>query len=553
MSVKTKILSLLMVIVMLAALVAGCSSPATPTPAPADPGTTTTTPAPSTGDDGGSVSIYPLAGTPIEFTCWWPLENNITTVCTDLAENTYFQIVTELTGVNIKFIHPTVGGESEAFNLMLASEAIEDMIRNFGTYYTRGLDDAIEQEYIVDLMNYLDYMPNMNAARTADPKYELQSLTDSGYLAGVPVIYSEFQTYVNGLFARKDWMDNLGIAEPNTIDEMEAMLVAMRDTYAPNGPLYNNSMLSNGLEVGFNITGHARTPFMLNDKGEVVASILQPGYKDYVQTMADWYAKGLMWQDFLSDSMFITYFNSKAELLNGEFGVTYDCFVYLDEYNDLGVGDGYKLIPIKNPLGPGVDKIHVNMALSGHNAVGQCQVAITTACESVELACQFWDYGFTEEGSYLANYGVEGETMYFDENGIPNYLPSTLVPEEDGWNFYLMQNVYMLQNAPYLRDGMREMRSVSEETALCGVAWVEGTDGTYMLPSVTLTAEEGAIRAGIMNDINTYVNENMVRFVTGEKPMSEWDAFIDQIVSMGIDDVRACYEAALVRYNNRGK
>jgi len=551
-----RIWTLFLAVVLLFSVLASCAEKTTPTETPAvqtPAGTGNSTGSkPAQSDEGKDKdSIYPLTEEPVTLTCWWPLENNISTVCTDLAENTYFKIVTELTNVHISFVHPTVGGESEVFNLMLASEELEDMIRNFGSYYTRGLDDAIEQDYLVDLMGYLDYMPNMNAARTASREVEVQSLTDTGYLAGVPTIFSEVQTYVNGLFARKDWMDALGFGVPDTIAEMETMLIAMRDNYAPNGPLYNNSMLSAGLEMSFNVTGHSRTPFMLKD-GKVVASILQQGYKDYIATMHDWYEKKIMWQDFLSDSMFITYFNSKDELLNGEFGVTYDCFVYLDEYNKLGVGDSFKLIPIKNPVFKEGDSIHVN-GMMAQSRVQQCLVGITTACPNIPLACQFWDYGFTPEGSILANYGVEGETMYFDENGEPQYTPETLNPTEPGWNFYLMQNTKMLQNAPYLRDGMREMKSVSEDTALCGVAWVEGTDGSYILPAVTLTADEGSVRASIMNEINTYVSENLVRFITGEKPMSEWDAFTNQIESMGIDQVIEVYEAALVRYKNRGK
>lgn len=475
---------------------------------------------------------------------------NITTVCTDLSENTYFKVVSELTNVYFKFIHPTVGGESEAFSLMLASEAMEDMVRNFGTYYTRGLDDAVDQDYVVDLMGYLEYMPNMNAARTVSHEVEIQSITDSGYLAGVPAIYDKTQTYVNGLFARADWMENLGFDQPDTIAEMEEMLTAMRDTYAPNGPLYSNSMLSDGFTPSFNITTPSRSPFILKD-GAVTPVVLDEGYKAYIETMHDWYDKGLLWQDFLSDSSFIAYFNSQPEVLNGDLGVLYDCFVYLDEYNDLGVGEDYELIPIKNPVYNPDDTIHVNMSLA-MSKVTQCLVAITTACPDIPLACQFWDYGFSEEGSILANYGVEGETMYFDENGDPQYTEETLNPTEPGWNFYLMQNVYMLQNAPYLRDGMREMNSASEATAQCGVAWVDGTDGDWILPAVTLNAEEGAIRSNIMSDINTFIDENAVRFITGEKPMSEWDAFIAEIEEMGIHEVVAAYETALERYNNRG-
>ena len=54
-----------------------------------------------------------------------------------------------------------------------------------------------------------------------------------------------------------------------------------------------------------------------------------------------------------------------------------------------------------------------------------------------------------------------------------------------------------------------------------------------------------------MSDINTYVVENQVLFITGQKPLSDFDAFIAQVKSMGIEEVEAVYQGALDRYNNR--
>lgn len=47
--------------------------------------------------------------------------------------------------------------------------------------------------------------------------------------------------------------------------------------------------------------------------------------------------------------------------------------------------------------------------------VGDNSWSITTACHDPELALQYMDYFFTDEGSTLCNYGVEGEGMAFDE------------------------------------------------------------------------------------------------------------------------------------------
>jgi len=111
----------------------------------------------------------------------------------------------------------------------------------------------------------------------------------------------------------------------------------------------------------------------------------------------------------------------------------------------------------------------------------------------------------------------------------------------------------MFLDMSYYRIGGRtyDPQSMSETERACGPAWTKG-DNLYALPSNTcFTNEEGEERARLMSDIQTYIEENQVKFVIGEKPMSEFDSFIETIKSMGIEDVADIYAAAVERYNNR--
>ena len=54
-----------------------------------------------------------------------------------------------------------------------------------------------------------------------------------------------------------------------------------------------------------------------------------------------------------------------------------------------------------------------------------------------------------------------------------------------------------------------------------------------------------------MSDLQVFVAENQIKFVTGVRPISEVDNFIEDIKGMGILEVIEMYEAALERYNNR--
>ena len=63
-----------------------------------------------------------------------------------------------------------------------------------------------------------------------------------------------------------------------------------------------------------------------------------------------------------------------------------------------------------------------------------------------------------------------------------------------------------------------------------------------------LTQEENEEYARINADIHTYAEENITKFVTGEQDMSEFDAFVENLKSMNLNQVTAIKQAALDRY-----
>ena len=81
--------------------------------------------------------------------------------------------------------------------------------------------------------------------------------------------------------------------------------------------------------------------------------------------------------------------------------------------------------------------------------------------------------------------------------------------------------------------------------------WASNTDGAYVMPPITMTSDEGSTYANIMSDIQTYVDEMTNRFIMGLEPMENYDAFVEQILSMDIEAAQEVQQAALDRYNNR--
>jgi len=490
---------------------------------------------------------YPLADGE-SFTCWWPNDLVMSGVV-DYNETPFFQYMEKKTGVHLVFYNPSPQGAAEQYNLMLVSGDLPDFFRQLYQYHTRGLDDAIENGYFIDLMEYQKWTPNLFGRLRASDEAFKQAITDSGYLVGFPMIMDEPQQWVNGMMIREDWLRKYGLEKPATIDDVERVLTIFRDNEptAANGPLYMNNMAFTGLESSYNLPsnfGLAAVDGFIYRDGAVRASVLEPTYKEYIEKLTDWYAKGLITPDFVNNVGYISIFDREGRQ-NGKYGITYDCFVYMDDENEF-VGGDFEFGPMAMPARKAGETVHV---LGTDKMVWPGALGVTTACHNIELACRYWDYLYSDEGSLYANYGEEGVTLEFDAEGKPHL--SDFAKNHPEMNLNQVENYYTLLDGPFYRYCAREYEAISENELRCGVEWMKG-DGLYNLPSnLTFTTDEGTTKANIMSDIRTFVAENQVKFITGQKPLSEFDDFIEQVKRMGILEVVEMYERALERYNNR--
>ncbi len=60
-----------------------------------------------------------------------------------------------------------------------------------------------------------------------------------------------------------------------------------------------------------------------------------------------------------------------------------------------------------------------------------------------------------------------------------------------------------------------------------------------------------AAYSATFSDIRTHVQQSILEFITGSKSMEEYDSFVGEIQSMGIDECTQILQDALDRYNQR--
>ena len=147
---------------------------------------------------------------------------------------------------------------------------------------------------------------------------------------------------------------------------------------------------------------------------------------------------------------------------------------------------------------------------------------------------------------------------WVDENGVPQYT-DLILHNPDGYSTDGMKMLYCV-NYCTLFDPDAEKGTLSDTVEGVVEVWTadqkinEAAQDVYSIVNLdylTMTTEESEAFATLDSDINTYVSEYTLKFITGDVPLSEYDAYCETIVSMGVDEVVDIVQDAYTRYTSR--
>lgn len=458
------------------------------------------------------------------------------------AKDIYIQkVMRDKTGVSLV----DVGGGSNAttmserFLLMLAGGELPDIMVAPWTAYTGGTSAAIAEGYIVDLMDYREFMPNMMKYLDENPEIAAQVLTTDGKLGFAPFIKANPVTGM-GMVIRKDWLDEVGMSEPETIDELHDVLVAFRDKYQCKAPLTFESRwlflqgAANPISSAWLTTYQE---YILN--GQVQFGPLTKEFKEFIQTLSAWYREGLLDPDFAS----VDKTTVQAKFSNGEAGVSLQQINNIQNCISANEGTEYAVAALPSMvLNKGDEPQLAWQSIQKYD--GGFGYAVSTTCSDIEAACRYLDWRFSEEGMYTMNYGIEGVT-YEVEDGKVRFTDLVMNNEETPSATNARDEISWNQN----RAG------ISLDIALAYIEeakqWIDIWDAhmeDYILPTIPYTAEEQERISGKWGDIDSYCQEMILKFVIGSEDLANWDSFVESVKKMGIEDILAAKQEAYDAY-----
>ena len=481
----------------------------------------------------------PLADETATLTAWMGWGGYFSAAIDTPNDSTAMKTVEDLTNVHVEW---TLSNDAATqFPLLLASGDFTDIYMSSGDI--SKLPNYADEEIIADLTDYIAAdAPNYTALCKDDPDVARRSKTDdSRQLVMFGILTVPSVTWLAHV-SRADWLNG---ADPVTYDDYYEVLKTFRDDEACPAPL---NIAINGQDTFF-MAGYDVGTSWINLDGTVEHSITQPGYRDYIQTMRTWYAEKLIDPNFYGRTNGVSF--DYALTASGEIGMwslPYQFFALVETFAE---DPDFELVGVRPPVRQEGDVRKIQLS-SATTRIMSNYGAVFSTCSDIALAVRYFDFWFTPQGAMLAAYGNEGEGFYYDENGIPQVTEAILHPADPGITSNMARNALIADFFPNLMDWTRDMKAGMSKNALNATSiWDYNWVDSISMPTLTLTAEESEEYSRIMSDVETRINESIPKFITGELSMDTWDAFVEELIAMGLPEAQQIEQAAFDRFMAR--
>ncbi|MGN0801592.1 MAG: hypothetical protein ACI4MF_03240 [Candidatus Faecivicinus sp.] len=463
-------------------------------------------------------------------------------------DNICWQAIAENVGVEIEWIHPASGTETEQLNLLLVGGDLPHIIQIDGYLESAGGAAALVDDGVaVDLTDYLEeYAPDYLAGITAsDLAYQMATTADGRVVQFTQLKQTSPQ--YNRVNVRDDimkeigWTDENGISGlrlPETIADYTEMFAAMKEA-GYYGYRTNKAGRDTQIMTAFGIWNG----WYVKEDGTIGYGMWDDKYRDYLKQVREWIVAGYVHPDWASDV------STSALFTNKEIGmyITPSDIAY-----GAAVAGGYDITCVNYPrMNSGDPYPFENTTWDVVPADGIRTVVTQAAIDDgvFEQVMALLNYGYTEEGALIYNWGIKDVTYTEDEEGNKTYtdliLNNDTIPASDG------QYIYKLHFGPKLAEADVQCNpgTIGDPKALY---WRElysddPTVSSDCIMFASLTAQQSLDRAEYMVDIETYMNESTLQFLLGDKDINDdaaWQEYMDTMQSLGIEEAIAITQEA---------
>ncbi|MGC5379243.1 extracellular solute-binding protein [Micromonospora sp. DT68] len=419
------------------------------------------------------------------------------------------------------------------------------------TYHPQE-DAFVSSGAILPVSDYLDLMPNLkDKIAKWNLKPEIDNLRQSdGKFYLLPGLH-EKPTQDYTVLVRTDIMQELNLPVPKTWDDLYSVLKAMKAKYpnvypysdlfskpTPTGALLNILSASFGTRAGWDYQHATWDP-------AAKKFIYTGGSEQYKQMLT--YLHKLVAEGLLDPESFTqTDDQARQKLANGKsFVVTGNAQTLVNNHRpDLAKTlPNAKMAKIPLPVGPAGE---INPFSRLENGI----MISTKARESKNFVAmmQFIDWlWYSDAGLEFARWGIEGTTFTKDASGKRTLDPGVdflglnpKAPKHLQKDFGFQNGVFAYGGSPDLVRGFFSPEELEFQKVM------DARTPREVAPPAPLTDEEREQVSLWETPLKDFVSQNTLKFALGQRPLSEWDAYVAELKAKNadqyIDTVNKAYE-----------
>jgi len=503
-------IALLLAVLMLVGTIAACGS-SSPTP----------TPGPAASTTGGSK----LIPEPITIDVWYG----------DQAQNPYNpdwlvrELIAERTNITYNCT-ALMTGMTDKLNLAVASRDLPDMIP-LG-YPDNAADWGTRQGAVVNFANHFDEMPNFMKWSRSQGKYVDDYFTSvDGGLYMMPVSNMGITDHVVWMY-RKDIFDMHGLVPPTNENEMFDVCYELKQLYPDSYPLMNRGYVDLYGRVAHHF-GTGNFQYWNASQKKWVYGQTEANFQYSVEWSAKLYSNGILPLNVVTmdvptwDSYVLT---NRGFVLN-QYQVQLDTLYSRMKEENPNVEWAY-MKPWKGGPNGRTDNQPTPVYQMGY-------MLFSTSKYQSEII-KLFDWFYTDEGIEVMNWGKEDESYYYNLNGTKAHIGIT--PGESAsfdvinlYGFYARGFYCVFDTEARLTYASQESRRTMRQI-VADAAPAESTK-----PGVSFSSDR-IERINILRPIlQNHSLENVGLFITGQRPLAEYDDFVSELYALGLDEFLQLY------------
>ena len=462
----------------------------------------------------------------------------------------------------------------ERMSLMFAADDLPDILMNLGISPANIIRFGQMEGQLLDLNPFIDpeLTPFMYDTFAERPDARAMAQTPDGAMYSLPNINSaDEEGSVPRIFVDRRWLSAAGLTMPRTLDEFSAMLRTFKEV-DPTGVGSENVIPLGGAHEYFDpswyilnalgfITGEGRGA--LSDaglrQGEAVIPAGHELYLEFLTIMNAFYEEGI-----ISDNFFLASPDGvevNGQLMEGRIGV-FGFPVYAVGYPDWYYWDALPpLTSIHQPTpewrGPPVGHVG-GFAMSSsarHPAAGMAFADLYFS----EYGRLMWTGPGLHQEEFLL--GFHGPGLYWDDEiGDVSFNMEGYPPHIDGlWHYLMalhtpmpqfgtlhMREVNVMFVNRWLGGNLTQERTFNlADPDMHYRATVYATNMPYVVqgfPNVFYLDDDMLIQlTDLQTVIQPYIWEQTALFITGRRPLNEFDDFQAELQTIGIDRLEAIF------------